>query len=282
MCDLLEERNLKPERLLGIGVGVPGPVEFASGLLISPPLMPGWEGFSLREHFAPSFPSPVYVDNDVNLMAIGELWHARRTNPTILKSGDHMIVLKLGTGIGAGIIAGGEVYRGADGAAGDVGHICVDPSGPRCHCGNFGCLEAMAGAPAIVKAAIEAGREGRSEAFASLLSQGAPITTFEVARAAREGDEAANAIIQQAGALVGQMLASLVNFFNPSRILIGGGVAHLGPLMLASIRQSVYGRSLPLSTRKLRIDYTRLGDDSGQRGATALALLEVLRAWGKA
>ncbi|HWG85074.1 MAG TPA: ROK family protein [Deinococcales bacterium] len=279
MSELLDEHKLAPDRLLGIGIGVPGPVEYASGLLISPPLMPGWEGFSLREHFAPSFSAPVYVDNDVNLMAIGELWHARRSNPRTLGSADNMIVLKLGTGIGAGIIAHGDIYRGADGSAGDVGHICVDPDGPRCHCGNAGCLEAMAGAPAIVRAAVDAGRDGRSPAFARLLEEGRAISTYDVARAAREGDESANAIIQGAGALVGQMLASLVNFFNPSRILIGGGVAHVGPLMLASIRQSVYGRSLPLSTRKLRIDYTRLGDESGQRGATALALLEVLRGW---
>ena len=278
---LLAESQVRPELLRGIGVGVPGPVEFETGLLISPPIMPGWEGFSLREHFAAAFDAPVFVDNDVNVMALGELWHARTTAATPGARDENWIVVKLGTGIGSGIIAHGDIYRGADGSAGDVGHVCVDPQGPRCHCGNFGCLEAMAGAPAIARAAEQAARDGLSPFFAARLQEAGVLDTRDVARAAREGDPAANAIIQEAGGRVGAMLASMVNFFNPSRILIGGGVAHVGPLMLASIRQSVYGRSLPLSTRKLRLDYTRLGDTAGLRGATALALVEVLRAGGR-
>ncbi|HEX2864012.1 MAG TPA: ROK family protein, partial [Deinococcales bacterium] len=117
--------------------------------------------------------------------------------------------------------------------------------------------------------------------FVARLREAGSLDTRDVARAAREGDPTANAIIQDAGSAIGAMLASMVNFFNPSRILIGGGVAHIGPLMLASIRQSVYVRSLPLSTRKLRLDYTRLGDAAGLRGATALACMEILRAGGQ-
>ncbi len=267
---LLEALGLGPERLLAIGMGVPGPVEFKSGLLINPPIMPGWEGFSIRDYLQETFPCPVFVDNDVNVMALGELWWDRRRH-------ENFVVIKVGTGIGAGIICRGEIYRGADGAAGDVGHICVDPQGPVCHCGNVGCVEAMAGGPAIARMAFEAAERGESPLLARLLEERGVLTPVEVGQASREGDPVANRIIQRAGQLIGQMLASLVNFFNPSQILVGGGVTRVGPLLLASIRQSVYQRSLPLSTRHLYIGYTQLGERSGVVGAGVLALGEAIR-----
>ncbi len=277
IAELLIERSLEPIDILGIGFGVPSPVAFESGMLVTPILMGRWDGFSFRDYFASSLEVPVVVDNDANVMALGELWHTRTSAPVPQPHTENFIVVKLGTGIGAGILARGELYRGADGAAGDVGHICADPSGSRCNCGNFGCLELYAGAPAIVRSATEAGLNGLSPAFARLLESNATLTTFDVGRAAQDGDATANTIIQEAGSRIGQVLAGMVNFFNPSRILIGGGIALIGPLMLASIRQSIYARSLPLSTRSLRIDHTKLGETSGVRGAAALALLHVIR-----
>lgn len=274
LAELLAEQGVRPEQVLGLGLGVPGPVEFGSGLLINPPLMPRWEGFNLREHFAGLLDAPLAVDNDVNLMALGELHHARTRG--LSAGGENFLVVKLGTGIGCGIIARGDVFRGADGAAGDIGHICVEPEGPRCSCGNLGCLEALAGAPSIAREAAQAAARGESAILADLARSHAELTTREVAQAARLGDPVANHIVQSAGSRVGQVLAGLVNFFNPSQILLGGGVAHMGPLMLASVRQSVYARSLPLSTRKLRIDYTHLQDTSGLRGACVLALRHAL------
>jgi predicted NBD/HSP70 family sugar kinase len=287
IADLLESHHLEPDQVLSLGFGMPSPIEFETGILINPILMAGWEGFSLRDYFASSLEVPVAVDNDVNVMALGELWHTRINAPAQDRH-ENFLVVKLGTGIGAGIVARGEIYRGADGAAGDIGHNCVDPHGPRCVCGNFGCLELWAGANSIIQSATEAGRNAQSPAIAILLEKNGllrkpyllekpGITIEDVARAAREGDHASNEIIQDAGSRIGQVLAGLVNFFNPARILIGGRVARIGPLMLSSIRQSVYARSLPLSTRALRIDYTRLGNESGMRGACALALLEAIR-----
>lgn len=270
ILQLLREIGRTPGEVLGIGMGVPGPVEFKSGLLISPPIMPGWEGFSIKEYLRETFPCPVFVDNDVNVMALGELWHDRKTHA-------NFVVIKVGTGIGAGIVCQGEIYRGADGAAGDVGHICVDPQGPICHCGNVGCVEAMAGGPAIARMALQAAERGESPLLTKLYRERGVLTPVEVGQASREGDPVANRIIQKAGQLIGQMLASLVNFFNPSQILVGGGVTKIGPLLLASIRQSVYQRSLPLSTRHLYIGYTRLGELSGLLGAGALALDEIIR-----
>ena len=274
MRELLARGGLKARQVIAIGVGVPGPVDFASGQLVEPPLMPQWDSYSIRDDLRADYEAPVWVDNDVNLMALGELWRLKRTLPNFL-------VIKVGTGIGCGVVCHGEVYRGANGSAGDVGHICVDPDGPRCHCGNLGCVETMAAGPAIARAATEAAQIGRSAMLAERLNDQGQLTPEDVGHASRAGDAAANGIVQASGTLIGQMLASVVNFFNPSHVFVGGGVTRIGPLFLASLRQSVYQRSLALSTRHLEILYTPLGDQSGLIGAGVLAMQEMLRGRGK-
>jgi glucokinase-like ROK family protein len=271
---LLARAAIKPRQVIAIGVGVPGPVDFASGQLVEPPLMPQWDSYSIRDDLRADYDAPVWVDNDVNLMALGELWRLKRELPNFL-------VIKVGTGIGCGVVCHGEVYRGANGSAGDVGHICVDPDGPRCHCGNLGCVETMAAGPAIARQAAEAAQTGVSAMLAERLAERGELTPEDVGHASRAGDAAANAIVQGSGTLIGQMLASVVNFFNPSHVFVGGGVTRIGPLFLASLRQSVYQRSLALSTRHLEILYSPLGDQSGLIGAGVLALQETLRGRGK-
>lgn len=275
MRELLGRCGLKAKDVLGIGIGVPGPVNFAAGQLVNPPLMPAWDSFSIRDFLREEYAAPVFVDNDVNLMALGELWRLQR-------SLSNFLVIKVGTGIGCGIVCHGEVYRGAAGSAGDVGHICVDQEGPRCHCGNVGCVEAMAAGPAITRMATEAASRGESEALARVLREQGRLEAVDVGDASRAGDAAANAIVQHAGKLIGQMLASVVNFFNPSHIFIGGGITRIGPLFLAAVRQSVYQRSLALSTRHLEIQYTPLGAQGGVIGAGVLAMQESLKARGVA
>jgi len=274
MRQLLTQCGRKPAQVVGIGMGLPGPVDFANGMLVNPPLMPQWDGFSIRDYLREDYSAPVFVDNDVNLMALGELWRLKRSLPNFL-------VIKVGTGIGCGIVCHGEVYRGANGSAGDVGHICVDADGPRCHCGNLGCLEVMAAGPAITRRATEAATSGESALLAECLQNNGSISPPDVAHASRQGDPAANRIIQEAGSLVGQMLASMVNFFNPSHVFIGGGITGIGPLFLASIRQSVYKRSLALSTRHLDIKYTPLAEQAGLIGAGVLAMQETLKTRGE-
>ncbi|RZI97354.1 MAG: ROK family protein [Variovorax sp.] len=273
MRELLAQSGLGTKDVMGIGIGVPGPVDFASGQLVNPPLMPAWDSFSIRDYLRDDYAAPVFVDNDVNLMALGELWRLRR-------SLDNFLVIKVGTGIGCGIVCHGEVYRGAAGSAGDVGHICVDQEGPRCHCGNLGCVEAMAAGPAITRMAIDAAEAGQSAALADCLQRQGRIDAIDVGEASRAGDAAANGIIQRAGSLIGQMLASVVNFFNPSHVFIGGGITRIGPLFLAAVRQSVYQRSLALSTRHLEIQYTPLGAQGGLVGAGVLAMHETLKVRG--
>jgi len=273
MAELLAQCGRTSRDVVAIGIGVPGPVDFESGQLVNPPLMPEWDSFSIRDDLRADYSAPVFVDNDVNLMALGELWRLQR-------SLQNFLVIKVGTGIGCGIVCHGEVYRGANGSAGDVGHICVDPHGPRCTCGNLGCVEAMAAGPAIAQQATEAARAGESPMLAAVLAEHGAITPMDVAQASRAGDAVSNAIVQRAGSLIGQMLASIVNFFNPSHVFIGGGVTRIGPLFLASLRQSVYHRSLALSTRHLEIQYTPLGEQAGVIGAGVLAMHETLKARG--
>lgn len=273
--ELLERTGFSARQVLGIGIGVPGPVNFEIGQLVNPPLMPAWDSFSIRDYLREDYAAPVFVDNDVNLMALGELWRLKR-------SLSNFLVIKVGTGIGCGIVCHGEVYRGAAGSAGDVGHICVDQEGPRCHCGNLGCVEAMAAGPAITRMAMQAAEAGESAALAECLRTQGRIEAIDVGQASRAGDAAANAIVQRAGSLIGQMLASIVNFFNPSHVFIGGGITRIGPLFLAAVRQSVYQRSLALSTRHLEIQYTPLEGHAGLIGAGVLAMQETLKVRGVA
>jgi len=271
---LLRQQGLSSQTIQGIGVGVPGPVEFRTGQPISPPIMPGWDGFRVADFFRGDFTCPVFVDNDVNVMALGEHWAGEG------RGVNNFIFIKIATGIGAGIICNGHIYRGEQGCAGDVGHIMADTSGPRCNCGNIGCLEAVAAAPAMVRAAVAAAQEGRSPVLAGLLVAQGQLTAVDVGRAAVQGDQSAIDIMRQSGRRIGQVLAGLVNFYNPCLIVIGGGVSRVGHLLLASIRETVYNRSLSLSTRNLSIVTSALGNQAGVIGCSMMAIEETLAGRG--
>jgi len=256
-----------PGHLWGVGIGVPGPVEFRSGRPVSPPIMPGWDGYPVRERFAEGYGAPVWVDNDVNILALGE-WRSG-----IAVGHDNVVVVKIGTGIGAGIISNGRIHRGAQGAAGDVGHIqVVDAASVLCRCGNVGCLEALAGGAALSRDGEALAASGRSERLRIALEQHGRVTAEDVARAASFGDPLAVSLLQVAGHRVGLMLASVVNFFNPSLIVVGGGVAQSGDQLLAAIRETVYRRSLPLATRELAVQRSSLGALAGVIGASTMVL----------
>ena len=249
---------------VGAAVGVPGPVSFREGVPVSPPIMPGWNLFPVRDTFATELGCPVLVDNDVNIMALGEK-HAG-----IARSVNDFLFVKIGTGIGCGIVVGGEVYRGVSGSAGDIGHIRVDDSGPTCLCGNTGCLEAFFGGAALARDALAAARSERSEALARQLKRTKMLTAADVAAAATAGDPIAVGMIRDGGRRVGQVLAGLVSFFNPGLVVIGGGVAGIGHALLAEIRAVVYARSLPLATGNMPIVLSELGGEAGVVGAARL------------
>ena len=257
---------------VGAAVGVPGPVSFREGVPVSPPIMPGWNLFPVRDTFAAELGCPVLVDNDVNIMALGEK-HAG-----IARSVDDFLFVKIGTGIGCGIVVGGEVYRGVSGSAGDIGHIRVDDSGPTCLCGNTGCLEAFFSGAALARDALAVARSERSEELARQLKRTETLTAADVAAAATAGDPIADGMIRDGGRRVGQVLAGLVSFFNPGLVVIGGGVAGIGHALLAEIRSVVYARSLPLATGNMPIVLSELAGEAGVVGAARLISDQVFSA----
>ena len=267
---MIAETGIHPESIWGIGIGVPGPVEFATGRTIAPPIMPGWDRHAVRERFATRYAVPVWVDNDVNMMALGEY------RAGVAKQHDNAIFIKIGTGIGAGLLIDGRLHRGVQGSAGDVGHVQVsdDPT-IVCRCGNTGCLEALAGGAALARLGAEAATDGRSRMLAERFGQTSSIDASDVAWAATHGDPFSVEVIAQAGRLTGRMIATLVNALNPSLVIIGGGVAHAGDVLLAAIRQTVYARSLPLATRDLQILGSGLGDLAGLSGAAHMVADEL-------
>lgn len=241
MIDELIERNGEATPW-AVTVGVPGPVDFASGRPVAPPIMPGWNGFDLRRRFEQRFDCPVWVDNDVNLLALNERARRRDDNPDL-------IYCKIGLGVGAGLLSAGRLHRGANGAAGDIGHVRVPEVDVVCRCGKIGCLEAVAGGWALVRDAetrLAAGEGGRLRGIE-------PLTPEVIARAAEDGDALAISLIQYSAHVVGESIATLVNVFNPSVIVIGGAVAAAGELYLAEVRQRIYELSLPLATRDLSV-----------------------------
>jgi glucokinase-like ROK family protein len=268
--EILATTPSAPGELWGIGVGVPGPVEFSTGSTVAPPIMPGWDGFPVRDRLRAVFDVPVYVDNDVNVMALGEL------RLGVARGHRTMLFVKIGTGIGAGIVVDEQLHRGAQGSAGDVGHIrVVDDPAVVCRCGKTGCLEALAGGAALARDGELAARDGRSPLLAERLAERGTIEAVDVGLGASHGDPVSVELVRRAGRLVGDMLSTAVHVLNPSMIVVGGGVAAAGDLLLASIREAVYGSSLPLATRELIIQRSALAHRAGVVGAALVVADEL-------
>ncbi|MES9539620.1 MULTISPECIES: ROK family protein [unclassified Actinomadura] len=255
-----------------IGVGVPGPVEFGSGLPVVPPIMPGWDRYPIRDRFAARYGAPVWVDNDVNVMALGEL----RSDPRASEA-RHMLYVRAGVGIGAAIVVDGGLYRGANGSAGDIGHVAVPEGGNIiCRCGNIGCLEAVAGGTALAREGRMLAETGHSPALAAVLAASREVRALDVTEAADQGDRAAQALLQRTSTLLGGTLATLVSFYNPALLVLGGGIVRAKAHVLPTIREVIHRRALSLATRTLRIDVATLREEvSGVTGAVHLALDEV-------
>lgn len=233
----------------GIALALPGPVDFASARVVRPPIMVGWDGFDIRRWFAGRFDCPVIVDNDANAMTLGE-YRAEFPHRT------SMLMLKIATGVGAGIVTGGTLYRGEDGAAGDIGHIQINPPGngepPRCRCGNLGCAEAYAGGWALVR---------------DLRARGRDVSTVaDLVELVNGGDPEVRSMTREAGRVIGIALADAVSLLNPSVVVIGGELGTAADNLVAGIRELVYARSLPLATRQLEIVQTVLGPVAGLTG----------------
>ena len=256
-AELLEEVGRSAADVRGIGVGVPGPVEFASGRPVNPPIMPGWDEFPIPDWFDGRYAAPVLVDNDVNIMARGE-------HRTHWRDTQHLLLIKVGTGIGCGIVADGHIHRGARGAAGDIGHIRVTSQrGGRLPLRQHRLPRGRRGGPGA-GASGSPGRERRRPA--AVTSSGSSAA----------GHAGAIRMVRDAGRTLGEVLAGTVNFFNPAVIVIGGDIAEAHAQLLAGVREGIFGRSLPLATRDLRIVPCRLGDRAGVTGAATMVIEHVL------
>lgn len=268
--DFLTEQGVAWAQIVGVGMGIPGPMDARLHRLVSPPRMPGWNGVDVRRILGQRLGVPVYVENDANLGALGESRYGAGRDVTDLA------YIKIGTGIGGGLVIGGQVYHGSRGSAGEIGHVTLDENGPVCSCGNRGCLEAIASADAIVadaRAALSLRRDVPSNAAtvgaSGALSGLADPDIADVVQAALQGDPASRAAIEHAGEHVGVALASLVNLTNPSLILVDGGVARAGELFLDPIRRAVVARSLAIASHHAHIVVGELRDNAIAFGGVA-------------
>ena len=238
--------------VLGIGLSLPAPIDFDGGRVVGPSIMPKWDGFAIRGWFRDNYDLPVEIENDVNLLT---LFEHRHHWPDV----SQLLFLKAGRGIGSGIIADGHLYRGAQGAAGDIGHIQTDPlGGPPCRCGKTGCLEAVAAGWALI-------RDLASHAVP-------PVTVRDVLALAGSGDRQAAGAIRSAGIAIGEVSAGVVSVLNPSVIVVGGSLAGAGEALLSGIRDMIHRRSLPLATRELTIALSSGNADAGIKGAAQLVI----------
>jgi predicted NBD/HSP70 family sugar kinase len=251
----LERLGLDVTAVRSCAVGFPGPVNFADGRVTGPPNMAGWEHAPVSALLAKWVQGPVVVDNDVNVMAWGEY------DANWRKEGVHdLLFIKHGTGIGCGIIACGQIYRGFDGTAGEVGHIAVADVEPplMCSCGGRNCLEVVASGGALVK---------------RLREQGYSVeTASDVSRLVQQGDLLAMSMVRDAGKALGATMSAIVSFFNPAVIVMGGSLGALEISLLAGMREATYAQATMFSTRHLRIVPSALGPEAGLHGATLLAL----------
>lgn len=265
---LLSLSGITLDQVRAIGIGVPGPVVAEAGTVGAPPIMPGWDGYPIREYLEDLWRVQVSLGNDAEFGALGE-WASGAGRGML-----NLVYIKVGSGVGAGLLLDGNIYRGTTGCAGEIGHVAIMESGPVCTCGNRGCLEAVAGGWAIARQAREAVKLGRRTQLSNLEAE--KITARDVAVAARLGDLVAQQVITEAGEHLGVAVASLVNLVNPSMVVIGGGVAQLGDLLLEPIRNAVRVRSLRSAAQAVRINAAVLGRRSTSVGAVVQAIGVVL------
>jgi predicted NBD/HSP70 family sugar kinase len=246
-------------------MGLPGPIDTSRGIPVKPPIMPGWDNFPVADTLAAEFGCPVRCENDVNLRALGEA----RALPA---DQSPLLYIKVSSGIGGGLVtASGDLYHGADGSAGDIGHVRVHGADEvLCVCGNYGCVEAVASAPAILRQVRELASVDPKQ------DSKLPTTREELMAALRVNEKVTVGLVRQAASRLGEVVANLVHFYNPARVVVGGGLTVASDDMLAGIRAVVYRRALPLATRNLVISHPALGEWSGTGGGLVVGIEHAL------
>ncbi|MGD8606466.1 MAG: ROK family transcriptional regulator [Myxococcales bacterium] len=256
---VLEAGGVRKSQVLGIGVAVPSPVDREHPGELLPLIVPKWAGYNILTHLQKAFKRPVFIDNDANLGALAELWWGAGS------SVKNLAYIKVATGIGAGLIIDGRIFRGSGGVAGEIGHTAIDTNGPPCICGLRGCLATFIGTPALLERA-------REELRASGSNRPAPSNIDELVHAALEGDPLFVELIRHAGEKLGVGIANMLNLLNPEMVILGGGIARAEDLLLNAVRETIAGLSLPVSIRNAEIRTTSLNEWGIAVGGATLAL----------
>ena len=271
IAELYEKTNFSTNRLLGVGIGLPARVDYKAGMAIHPAFMPGWNRYPVRELLTNRLNCPVYVDNDANAMALGEFHYGAGQKVK------NLIFIKAGTGIGAGIIIDGKIYRGETGFAGNIGHVYVDGRTDLCKCGRRGCLEAIAGGSAIARRAKEAIDKSEANILAGVAEREGACTAREVSLAAEAGDRFSSNLIKETGIIIGEQVGRMAFLFDPGRVIIGGGLAGFGPAYLSYIREGVFKAMRPWTSANLEVCTSAFGEKCGVVGASLLVLQELFQ-----
>ena len=262
--DLEQETGESKSTIEAIGFGLPGQIDYKAGIVKNLPNIPGWVDIPLSKMIEDEFSIPVRLDNDVRCAALGEL------NFGAGKGCQNLICITIGTGIGSGLVLNGKLVRGASNAAGEIGHIKMSlKDGPLCGCGDYGCFEAYASGPAIVTMAKEYISGGKSAKYKEMAADGI-ITPYLVAQSALQGDAVSIQIFKKMGEIIGTGLASVVNLLNPEKIIIGGGVADAGDILLEPIRKTILDRAMPIQASSVQVVPAQLANTAGVIGASLL------------
>ena len=270
--DLLNVNNIDPSQLDSIGIAAAGAIDIKRGLITLSPNLPGWNDIKLRDIVQEKYKVSTFLLNDASAAALGEHHFGAG------RDANNLILLTVGTGIGGGIIVNGELYSGSFGCAGEVGHMTIDVNGPRCSCGNTGCWETLASGTAMAREAKKRIGQGEKSSLIEIVGgKIGDITTENIGTAAQDGDHLASDVITKSAIYLGIGMVNLVNIFNPEMIIVGGGVAKLGDLLLEPARRVVQERAFPISAQAVRIVAAKLGDEAGAYGAAIYALKQKVR-----
>jgi glucokinase len=266
VADVLGRHNVHARQVVGIGIGLPGIMDSETGVVFWSPNFPAWKDVPVPPAVGTPLGLPTYILNDARTAALGELQFGAG------RGARHMVMITLGTGIGGAFVVDGRLLLGPNGSIGEVGHMTIDPSGPRCGCGNFGCWEQWCARDAIVERALRLVERGRATAMLDQVSEPWEITPHLIAEAAQEGDALAREVMDETAFYIGVGVANLINLMNPEIFVIGGGIAQAGDVLFQPLRRTVRARAVALQQQTARIVAAELGDNAGVMGAVVLAL----------
>jgi glucokinase len=272
--EVIEEQQTTSPQVVGIGIGLPGIMDSAAGVVHWSPNFPHWESVAVSSVISQAVSLPAYILNDARCAALGELRFGAG------RGVQNMVMITVGTGIGGAIVVDGKLLLGPTGSIGEVGHHTIDVNGPRCGCGNFGCWEQFCGRDAVVERALRLLQRGRASRLLELAPDREDVTPALIAEAAEGGDAVAQEVMEETGFYLGVGVANLINMLHPEVVVVGGGIAQAGDLLFGPLERTMRARAVEIQSRKVRIVPAQLGDNAGVLGGVVLALQKMGEAGG--